>query len=232
MRMGAPDALGCNMVSRWLAFLLVAVLVQVPLPTSGAPAAEPPFAPGTVWTYRYTVVPPSGPSRTGTLKFAYGGKITYRGRPYYYIEQTNTVLPGMVQRDYYVWIGGHFRAAAQEVNDSQSNVVEIIFDKTLPVDVPESVSGQAEIYQNGDHQADLPWSDTLSNRGTVSVTVPAGTFHATRWETAFQLGDLQVVQTNDAVGLVDIRVEGRQSTPGAGTARTYRELLSGPVPGR
>lgn len=223
------------MTSRWaiqVGIVLVVLLTGGTARSAGSPAAGPPLEPGSVWVYRYTVVPASGPSQTGTLKRTYVGPTTYRGRDVYYTEQTNTVLPGLLQRDYYVRVDGHLREIGQEFRNAQNSAVEILFDKSLPTDVPGSVSGQATVYQSGGNHADVAWSVVLANRGPVKVTVPAGTFQATKWETRFRLGKLESVETSDSVGLVDVRVESRQTTAGGGRISVHRELVSGPVPAR
>jgi hypothetical protein len=217
------------MIARWAPLLLVVLAVQLARPTAGAPSPEPPLKPGTAWMYRYTVTPTSGAPRTGTLTLVYGGRTTYRGYSVYYTEESNTVTPGVVERAYYLWTDGHFRGTAQELRDAQHNVLEIVYDQTLPTDVSESLSGQAEVYQNGVFQAHVPWSVTVEDRGVVRVAVPAGTFRATRREWQIQLGTLQLASIHDSVGFTEVRVESTRYEGGGVTKTIRQELMSGPV---
>jgi len=217
------------MIPRWLTVAVVAALLQfVPVPSGAAPS-QPPLKPGTTWMYRYTIAPTSGARRTGTLKLTYGGMTTYRGKNYYYTEATNTVTPGLVARDYYVWTHGHFRQAAEQAYDAQNNGLEIQFDKTFPFDIPERVSGHAALVQNGVPQGDVPWSVAVTYGGAVKVTVPAGTFQAERWDTKFQFGDTRQLQTVETMGYTDLRAEVKHYLGAALSSTTTRELVSGPV---
>jgi len=208
------------------AVLTAAQVVSVPAVTS-----PPPVTAGTTWTYRYTAtdVSSSGTPQVGTLTTTYGGPTEYRGQHVYYTETSDTVDPGVIERDYYVWIGGHFRQVALEVH-AAGTVLEIVFDKTVPLDTEESASGSAETFQNGTDQGDVPWRTTVVSGGSVTVTVPAGTYRdATRWKSTFEIGPIRQVQVADSVGLVDLRVETEHYVNGALAATTSQELMSGPV---
>ncbi len=219
------------MIARWMALTLLLAVGHIAPVAAGSAPTEPPLIAGTVWVYRSTVTDASGTPRVGTLKRLYGGRTTYRGRGYYYIEETTTVTPETMQRVYLVWSDGHFREAVLEMRDAQHNVMEVLFDKSVPLDVSGNASGQASVLENGDDRGNVPWSFASSSRGAVTVTVPAGTFQATRLEQRFRLGNLRVALTDDSVGLVSVRTEATQVT-GPDTVRVVSELMSGPVPGR
>jgi len=82
---------------------------------------------------------------------------------------------------------------------------------------------------DGDHRITVPWNLTVVDRGPVIITVPAGTFHARRWETHFDLGAIKALSTVDTVGLTAVREDIQQSDP-QGSEHEIRELLRGPVP--
>jgi len=208
-----------------------AVLTAAQVVSTPAATSAPPVIAGATWTYRYTATDASSPGtpQVGTLTTIYGGPTEYRGRHVYYTDTSDTVTPDFTERDYYAWIGGHFRQVALETH-SAGTVLEIVFDKTVPLDTEESASGSAETFQNGTYQGDVPWHTTVVSRGTVVVTVPAGTYRdALRWTTTFELGPIRQVQVADSVGLVDIRVETEHYISGALAATTMQELASGPV---
>ncbi len=81
-----------------------------------------------------------------------------------------------------------------------------------------------------DNVLNVPSAAVRTVGGTVTVTVPRGTFQAKRWQSKFRLGEYEQDQTTDSVGLTDLRVEAREYTSGTPTATTLRELLTGPVP--
>lgn len=218
------------MSRRWLPIILALALGGPATIAAGSVPKEPPLDPGTVWVYRYTIIDASGYIHAGLQRRRYG-RTTYRGRDYYYIEDTNTVTPEALQRAYLVWSGGHFRQAALEMHENRHSVVEVLFDKGIPVDRPGIASGQATLIANGVAQGETPWRSVLSISGTETVTVPAGTFRARRMEHRFRFGDLKVVQTDDSVGLVSVRTESAHVTE-SGTVRTLSELFTGPVPQR
>lgn len=207
---------------------LVIILAASAPAGSGAPAPEYPFGPGTTWTYRHTVVKP-GETYTGTMKEVYGGQIFYRGRTHHYVDTSYVLTYGSVDRAYHAWTGGNFRQAANVATDAQHNVVEIIFDKPFGLGVSEIRSGTAQIFRNGTQKAVVPWSFVASLRGSVRVTVPAGTFYTTRWETVFKFGEHETVMSIYTVGITAVRMDSKEYVSGSHTTTTYRELVSGPV---
>lgn len=165
----------------------------------------------------------------GTSRYVYGGTTTYRGRSYHYVDQSSSLAPGFVERSYMVWAGGHFRQAATVATDAQKNVLEIVFDRTFGIAVQEDASGTAQIIHNGDVRGSSQWRFVSSSGGKVKITVPAGTFQATKWEATLRLGQMEVLFNVHSVGLTDIRIESHESINGSLVATTARELTSGPV---
>lgn len=208
--------------------LLAAVTAQfAPAPPS---ASHPPLTPGTTWTYRYTLMRVSEAPIVGTLTIEYEGPTTYRGQDVYATVVSDTVTPTLVERDYYVWTGSHFRQAAVET-EVANTTMEILFDNTLPVDTEQSISGKARTFVNGVDQGDFPWSAIVTLVGAETVTVPAGTyFNVQRWKRIFQFGSIRQIQFADSIGLVDLRVDSQQYIDGVLKSTTRQELLTGPVP--
>lgn len=204
----------------FLAVIVLAVALSMLAPAgSGAPAKAPPFKRGTTWTYRYVVVNPDGNTRTGTVTEVYGGQTTYRGRAYDYVDTSTTLQPGLVERIFVEWTGTHFRQIANVATDAQQNTVEIIFDKAFASDIEENLSGTAT----------PPWSFVSSARGTVKVTVPAGTYQTTRWDAVLRVGELETQLSSYTVGQKDIRRDSRLYISGILHNTRYRELIRGPV---
>jgi hypothetical protein len=106
---------------------------------------------------------------------------------------------------------------------------EIILDKPFRQGVSENVSGTAQASQNGGQPIQVPWSYTASPRGTLKVTVPAGTFRTTKWNVVFRLGQLEAQFAVYAVGLTDVRLESKQYLSGSLAATISRDLMTGPV---
>ena len=170
----------------------------------------------------------AGETQTGTIKEFYGGQMTYRGRTYHFFVQSYTLIAA-VERDYLEWAGTHFRLVASEVIDSQKNWLEVIFDRAIDIGVQTNVSGTAVIFQNGIQKATAPWSYSASSRGTVKVTVPAGTFQTTEWETVLRLGPAETFARIYAVGIQGVRTDTKIYASGSLTTTWYTELVSGPV---
>jgi hypothetical protein len=214
------------MFLRLLACLLVVVAVQC---TPALFASSPPFAPGATWTYRYTVTRPSEAPAVGTLTTRYEGPATYRGRQCYVTEVSDTITPNVTEKDYYEWTGAEFRQIAIQTATADTTL-EIVFDKTVPLDTEQSASGTAETYFNGADQGPIPWHTAVRSLGADTVSVPAGTFYNVhRWQTTFQFGAIQQVQTAAVVGLVDLRVDSEYYVNGALRSSASEELISGPV---
>lgn len=211
-----------------VAVLAVALSMFAPA-GSGAPAKAPPFKRGTTWTYRYAVVNPDGDTRTGTITEVYGGQTTYRGRTYEYVDTSTTLQPGLVERIFVEWTGTHFRQIANVATDAQQNTVEIIFDKAFASSIEENLSGTALIFHNGVQKATPPWSFVSWARGTVKVTVPAGTYQTTRWDAVLRVGELETHLSSYTVGQKDVRRDSKLYISGTLHNTRYRELISGPV---
>jgi len=142
---------------------------------------------------------------------------------------SHTVTPTLVERDYYVWTGSHFRQAAVETKVANITM-EILFDQPLPVDTEQSISGKARAFVNGVDQGEFPWGAIVTSAGVETVTVPAGTFlNAHRWKRIFEFGAVRQIQSADSIGLVDLRVDAPQYVDGVLKSTTRQELLSGPV---
>jgi len=213
---------------RAAAVLVALVLAETPS-AIGAAAPELPWAVGTSWTYRVTVSRPNA-FQSGTLKRAYGGRSTYRGKAVYSLDEDNTVVRG-TEHDYFVWNGRYLSLVGQRILLS-AVAIEIVYDEEVPWNVPAVRSGHALMLTHaadGDHRITVPWNLTVVDRGPVTITVPAGTFHARRWETHFDLGAIKALSSVDTVGLTAVREDIQQSDP-QGSEHEIRELLRGPVP--
>lgn len=159
----------------------------------------------------------------------YKGLATYRGASYHLVEYALTLAPGTVERQFLVWDKGFFRQAAALVTEG-SEVVEIVFDRPIALGgVQESRAGGAQIYQNGALQGTAPWTTAVTNRGTVKITVPAGSFSTTRWEGTYTLGQLRQVFTVYMVGAHEIRADIDIYLGGTLSKRDRLELMRGPV---
>lgn len=69
----------------------------------------------------------------------------------------------------------------------------------------------------------------MTNRGTVKITVPAGSFSTTRWEGTYTLGQLRQVFTVYMVGAHEIRADIDIYLGGTLSKRDRLELMRGPV---
>ena len=112
-------------------------------------------------------------------------------------------------------------------------MVEIFFGEPgfVRVGAIESASGTAQLYQNGTFIGTVPWSASSSNGGTYIVTVPAGTFTTTRWDSSLTIGGLRDSGSSYvAGGTLSVRVSS-VTVDSQGTTYTQQlELIDGPVP--
>ena len=220
------------MNNRWLLLALMAItlLLGTGSPQAGAGALTPPpaFKAGVAWVYRHTSTE-DGQTKTGTSTMVYKGLATYRGASYHLVEFTLTLAPGSVERQFLVWDRGYFRQAAVVLTDG-SEVVEIVFDRPVALGgVQETRNGGAEIYQNGALQGTAPWSSAVLNKGTARITVPAGSFSATRWEGTYTLGQIRQTFTVYMVGAQEVRADIEVFVGGTLSEKERFELLRGPV---
>jgi len=214
------------MFLRQLACVLAVLTAQF-TPTVSAPS--PPFVLGTNWVYRYTVTRTSEAPAVGTLTIRYDGPVTYRGQQCYATAVSDTITPNLTEQDYYEWTGAEFRQIAVQT-ETADTTLEIVFDKTVPLDTAQSASGEAETFLNGADLGPIPWSATVTPLGTDTVTVPAGTFNnVQKWQTTFQFGVIRQVQVADVRGLVDLRVESQYYVNDGLKSTASQELVSGPV---
>ncbi|HXF83498.1 MAG TPA: hypothetical protein VNN19_12180 [bacterium] len=209
--------------------LLVAVLAAAGRITA-APSATPsaPYTSGTVWTYRVLKTDPAGNRALETRTVTYSGVATYRGQPYHVFE-TRSSLAGPQGRSMTIWTGTVFRTAVSILTQG-GNTVEIVFDRPYAtVGVSEALAGRTEIYRNGEPAGRGGWSNVVSRGKTVKVTVPAGTFTATRYEGALIVGNVKQVYTMYAVGAVEVRADVETFDRGVRQSSSISELTRGPV---
>ena len=215
---------------RWSVFLALAILSTLVPHGAGSPSPAPPLSPGTTWTYRYTIARASEAPQTGTFKIVFGGPTAFRGATYYYMDQSGTLEPGVVERAYLAWTRGTLRQVASVASDAQNNLLEILFDKSVPTGPTQEVlAGSAQVFENGTLQGKVPWRAAASRQGPVNVTVPAGTFRAMRWSIEFTLGQVRQVSSIHTVGFADVRIDTKIFTSGSAAGSILRELVSGPV---
>jgi len=110
---------------RAAAVLVALVLAETPS-AIGAAAPELPWAVGTSWTYRVTVSRPNA-FQSGTLKRAYGGRSTYRGKAVYSLDEDNTVVRG-TEHDYFA-----FSSARSPSRSSTMRRCRGMFPRCAPV---------------------------------------------------------------------------------------------------
>jgi hypothetical protein len=159
----------------------------------------------------------------------YRGLASYRGRTFHYFDTSSTLAPNATERDYAEWDGAHLGQAALVTTDDQHNVTEIIFDKALTFGAPADTSGNALVFVNDTQTTTLPWSYKAAPKDAAKVTVPAGTFQATRWEVELQLGPFNTTLTIYSVGIMGIRRDSKEYMNGSLVSTTTMELISGPV---
>lgn len=209
-----------------LALVLAATLAASALAGAATPPA--PFSSGATWTYRVLRTEPGGGRVVTTRTLTYKGLATYRGRSYHVVESREALGKG-VSQNLLTWNGSVFRQAALVVTEGATKT-EIVFDKPYATTgVSESLAGRTEIYQNGELAGRGGWSNVVSRGKTQRITVPAGTFTATRWEGALILGNLKTVYTIYAVGHVEVRSDVELFDKGVRTASLIVELTRGPV---
>jgi len=192
-----------------------------------------PFPAGTTWTYRYTSTPTRGPSSFGTATQTYGGTTSYRGATYHYADETDTFTPGATERTYFTWN----QVATQRADvwagpSSDPGTYELVFggDGIVTVGAAQATSGVAQCFFDGQDSGTVAWSASSTKAGTVTITVPAGTFTTTRWNSQVTFSGecltLSITASSYVVGSAsEIRVDGATSG-----RRTYSyELQSGPV---
>ncbi len=208
---------------------LAVILTAFALDGAGAPAPALPFKAGTVWTQRHTLMTPAGEKRAGTMTQVYRGLASYRGRTFHYFDTSSTLAPEATEREYAEWDGAHLGQAALVTTDPQHNVTEIIFDRPLAFGVPASTSGSALVFVNDAQTATLPWSYHAAPIEKAKVTVPAGTFLATRWEVELKLGAFNTTLTIYSLGIVGVRRDSKEYMNGSLVSSTSLELVSGPA---
>ncbi|MDQ7844448.1 MAG: hypothetical protein QN141_08605 [Armatimonadota bacterium] len=213
-------------------FMLAALALVAALAATGpARAAAPapvPFKPGTVWTYRVLRATPQGSRTVTTRTVTYRGPTTFQGKSYHLFE-TRESLAKEVERHLTLWTGKYFRVAVAASSDGRSTT-ETVFDKPYAqTGVDEALAGRAEIYTNGEVTGRSGWSNVVSRGKTLKVTVPAGTFTATRWDGTLILGNLKQIYTLFAVGTVEVRADVDVFNKGVRQATVVVELQSGPV---
>jgi hypothetical protein len=136
-----------------------------------------------------------------------------------------------VFRDYLVWTNNIFREYAATAKDPVNNLLEIIFDKTIALTgAQESLSGTDQIFLNGVFQGSGSWSISVSNQGTVTITVPAGTFSTVKWNGDLVLGSLRQIYSAYTAGLSLVRRNANVYAAGAFLDADTQELTSGPAP--
>ncbi len=197
--------------------------------SAGPTTKEPPFSRGMKWTYRDRRPGVSGEIRNGTITITYGGATTYRGARYIFMDAAYSLRPGTAERLYLDWAGTHFRQVANVVTNAQQSVLEVVFDRPFRIRVVENASGTVQIFENGTPKASLPWTYTSTAQGTTKVTVPAGTFRTTRWDTNLKIADREMRSRFFTVGYTDVRWETAAFASGGQTGMTSVELMSGPV---
>jgi len=226
-------------VVRILTLVVLAFVVLTPWvvgSSRGAQVNTPPafpFPAGTIWTYRYTRTPTGGPSSTGAATQTYGGTTSYRGVTYHFLDETDTFAPGATERTYFTWN----QVATQRADvwtgpSSDPGTYELVFggDGIVNFGRAQATSGVAQCFFDGQDSGTVAWSASSNKAGTVTITVPAGTFTAIRWnwQVTFS-GDcltLAITASSYVVGSASVvRVDG--ATSGRGTY-SY-ELQSGPV---
>ncbi len=218
---------GLTMLMLTLCLLSV---IALGIPAQSKPAVgEPPFSRGMKWTYRDRRPDPSGEIRSGTISITYGGATTYRGGRYVFMDASYSLRPGTAERLYLDWAGTHFRQVANVVTNAQRSVLEVVFDRPFRIRVNENTSGTVQILENGTPKASVPWTYTSTAQGTTKVTVPAGTFRASRWDAILKIADREMRTKYFTVGHTDIRWETTAFASGGQTGMTSVELVSGPV---
>lgn len=212
-----------------MALLLAAILAATAAAGAATPATPAmPFKSGTVWTYRVLKTESAGGRTVATRTTTYKGMATYRGQSYHVFETRDSLGKG-VERDMVTWTGTMFRQAATVVMEGK-NTTETVFDKPYATSgASEALSGRTDVYQNGELTGRIGWSNVVSKGKTQKVTVPAGTFTATRWEGALVRGNLKQVYTMYAVGPVEVRTDMEVFDKGVRQASIVIELTKGPV---
>lgn len=212
-----------------MALLLAAILAAGAAAGAATPATPAmPFKSGTVWTYRVIRTEPAGGRTVETRTMTYKGMATYRGKSYHVFETRDSLGKGL-ERDMAIWTGSMFRQAATVVMEGKSTT-EIVFDKPYATTgASEALAGRTDVYQNGELTGRGGWSNVVSKGKTAKVTVPAGTFTATRWEGTLILGNLKQVYTMYAVGPVEVRADMEVFNKGVRQASIVIELTKGPV---
>jgi hypothetical protein len=208
--------------------MLALLTFMVETGRAGAPAAAgPPFAAGTTWAYKVTMTK-DGQTRTGTSTDAYRGMSRYAGTNYHLVEIRYSLMPGFLQRTFLTWDGSRFRQLVTVESDGK-NTAEIVFDKPIPLGAQDASAGTANIVLNGTQQGSVPWSFTSVSPGKESVTVPAGSYQAQRWDGVLKLGALETRFTVHIVGITDVRVESKQTLSGSPVVIMVKELSRGPI---
>lgn len=195
----------------------------------GASVPPVPFKAGATWVYRYTQAAKEQ-TDTGTLTVVYRGVTEYRGGSHHYFESHSSLAPGIVERDYLIWNGRHFRQAATVLHRG-SEVLEIVFDKPYSfAGVTERLDGSTQIFENGTFRAQGSWSIDVTSQGNGKITVPAGRFTVTKWRGTLTIGSLQQSYTVATVGLLEIWAEIDVFVDGTELHKAKLELQQGPVP--
>lgn len=213
----------------WLAVVALALVADHSVGRAAAGQNGPPYARDMTWTYRHTITRTGGQPRIGEATNIYRGTMMLQGKTYHVVDQSSTLTPGLVERAYLIWMGAYFRQAASVSTDARKNALAIIFDRPFGVGTEDRASGVARIVQNNQQRGTIAWTYSSVSRGTVTITVPAGTFETKKWETTLKLGKGATVYDIYVVGVTDIRVDAKEYLNGQQTSTSSRELVRGPV---
>lgn len=217
------------MIRRLSAIVALLLVIGTASASWGATPAPFPYAPGTTWAYRHTQTAKEQ-TDVGTFTVAYRGLATYRGASHHYFESFSSLVPGLVERDYFIWTGRYFRQAATAIY-KDGNILEIIFDKPYALTgAQERLSGTTQIFENGAFKAQGKWSIAVVPLGSGKATVPAGTYAVEVWRGQLAIGALQQRYAVATVGPLEVWAEIDVVVDKTQLHKVKFELQQGPVP--
>lgn len=213
----------------------------IPLPSStpivfNSPQNDATPSPGTQWTYDYGVSMPSPwPLPTsGTLGIRYDGTMQYRGGDYGEIEAAGSIS----SQDVYVYFG--WDTAFEEYATANMLVPpmpcdtpprsETVLNSAIDFIHPHSVlTGTAQLYLCGTPNGSENWSLSVTDSGSATVTVPAGTFATRKISGVWVLGSVERDYTAYVYGTDVVQRDTNEYKNGSAAGTFTVKLRSGPI---
>lgn len=204
-------------------------------PVQRVPQLSSTPAPGTTWSYNYSVNP-SGPwalPTSGTLSVTYVGQAAYRGHTYFQAVDIGDISGNDVDA-YYTWNGTFEEYAATNkfvppMPCETPPRSETVLSQPVSFNTPSSETGTATFYVCQTPSAPWLWSLSITQSGQQNVTVPAGTFATTQLSGVWKLNSVERDYTVYMYGNAMIKRVTTEYDNGSPAGTFTLQLASGPT---